>query len=444
MRIGLIAMSGIRALDTELLRLGLTLPGFVERSRQIASLPSLGLLTLAGATPPGHDLNYFEIADLNQSRTEGAIPDDFDLVAISSYSAQMGEAYELADLYRARGIRVALGGLHASAVPEEAARHADAVVVGEGEPAWPRLLTDLEHGRLQQFYRSAPDEFDITDSPMPAFELLDPEKYNRLTVQTSRGCPYHCEFCASSILLTGRYKQKPADRVLAEVDRIKELWPKPFIEFADDNTFVNRAYWRGLLPKLAERGVRWFTETDISVASDGELLKLMREAGCAQVLIGLESPTAGPLDHLELKSNWKRRQFDQYKYAIEAIQSRGISVNGCFVVGLDGHGPDIFEKIFEFVADSGLHEVQITLPTPFPGTPFYERLEREGRLLKPGAWERCTLFDINFKPQAMTLDELTAGFHDLAVRLYGDDFTRRRRDNFKQILRQHRLLESEN
>lgn len=445
MRIGLIAMSGIRALDAELLRLGLTLPGFVERSRQIASLPSLGLLTLAGATPPGHELRYIEIADLNQSRmdgTNGSIPDDFDLVAISSFSAQMSEAYELGDLYRARGIKVVLGGLHATAMPDEAARHADCVVIGEGEPAWPRLLEDFQNGSLQPTYRSAPDDFDMANSPMPAFELLDPEKYNRLTVQTSRGCPYRCEFCASSILLTDRYKQKPADRVLSEVDRIKELWPKPFIEFADDNTFVNRPFWRALLPKLAQRHVRWFTETDISVATDGELLKLMREAGCAQVLIGLESPTAGPLDRLELKSNWKRRQFDRYLHSIEAIQSSGISVNGCFVVGLDGHGPDIFDKIFEFVAESGLHEVQVTLPTPFPGTPFYERLEREGRLLKPAAWERCTLFDLNFIPRGMSAEELVSGFHDLAVRLYSDEFTRRRRENFKQILRHHRLLES--
>lgn len=442
MKIGLIAMSGIRALDAELLRLGLTLPGFVERSRQIASLPSLGLLTLAGATPPGHELRYIEIADLNQARASGPLPDDFDLVAISSYSAQMSEAYDLADLYRARGVKVVLGGLHASAMPVEAARHADCVVVGEGEPAWPRLLADFQAHALQPLYRSAPGDFDMASAPLPAYELLDPEKYNRLTVQTSRGCPHRCEFCASSLLLTDRYRQKPADRVLTEIDRIRELWPKPFIEFADDNTFVDRAYWRTLLPRLAGRGVRWFTETDLSVAADGEFLTMMREAGCAQVLIGFESPTPGPLDGIEIKSNWKRRQFDRYLGAIDTIQSHGISVNGCFVVGLDGHGPDIFDRVFDFVAGSGLHEVQVTLPTPFPGTPFYARLAREGRLLKPEAWERCTLFDINFKPQGMTVEQLASGFRDLVVRLYGDDFTHRRRDRFKQTLRQHWLLDN--
>ena len=146
-------------------------------------------------------------------------------------------------------------------------------------------------------------EFDLQDAPMPAFELLDIGRYNRLTVQTSRGCPHRCAFCASSILLTKQYKQKPADRVLAEIDRIKTLWEHPFIEFADDNTFVNKAYWKELLPELKKRNIRWFTETDVSLAQDGELLHLMRESGCAQVLIGFESPTAPALqDAVDRKS----------------------------------------------------------------------------------------------------------------------------------------------
>ena len=126
--------------------------------------------------------------------------------------------------------------------------------------------------------------------PMPAYELLEVEKYNRLTVQTSRGCPFQCEFCRSSVLLTSRYKQKPVARVLAEIDRIRQLWRRPFIEFADDNAFVNHRYWKELLPVLKRRHVRWFAETDLSIHEDDELLDLMRQSGCAEVLIGFESP----------------------------------------------------------------------------------------------------------------------------------------------------------
>ena len=155
MRIALIAMSGIRACDEELLRLGLTLPGFVERSKVIASLPSLGLLTLAGMTPREHHVEFFEVADLAESRTAGTIPDGFDLVAISSFSAQINEAYELGDSYRARGVPVVLGGLHVSSLPHEAQPHCDAAVVGEGELSWPRVLADAERGSLQTVYDTA-------------------------------------------------------------------------------------------------------------------------------------------------------------------------------------------------------------------------------------------------------------------------------------------------
>ena len=218
MKIGLLAMSGIRAHDPELLALGLTLPGFVERSKTIASLPSLGLLTLAGLTPPEHSVAYLEIPDI---RAAGTLPDGFDLVGISSYTAQIDEAYELADRYRAAGVPVVLGGPHVSVLPGEAGLHADAVVVGHGELHWGRVLADAAAGALQPVYGALTDDYDFADAPMPAFHLLEIERYNRLTIQTSRGCPHRCEFCASSVLLTSQYKQKPIANVLAEIDKIQ-------------------------------------------------------------------------------------------------------------------------------------------------------------------------------------------------------------------------------
>ena len=428
MKIGFVAISGVRVEDRELLELGLTLPGFVERSKVIASLPSLGLLTLASMTPPRHERAYFEVEDLAEM-TE--LPSDLDLAAISSFSAKIHQAYELADRFRAQGTPVVMGGPHVTAVPEEAALHADAVVVGEGEAVWPHVLDDADRGRLQPVYQSD-GSFDLADAPMPAFEMLDIKRYNRLTVQASRGCPHRCEFCASSVLLSRRYKQKPIARVLAEIDRICELWRRPFIEFADDNAIVDKSYWRELLTQLKMRNIRWFAETDLSVHRDAELLTLMRESGCSQVLVGFESPLEAGLDGVELRSNWKAKHWPEYIAAVQHIQSQGIRVNGCFVLGLDGHTPEIFDAVYEFARRTELFDVQITVLTPFPGTPLFERLRSEDRLLDASAWQTCTLFDVNYRPRPMSVEQLRGGLHRLAARLYTEEETRRRRDTFNR------------
>ncbi|NIM00180.1 MAG: radical SAM protein [Acidobacteria bacterium] len=431
MKIALVALSGIRVCDPELMRLGFTLPGFVERGQVIASLPSLSLLTLAGMTPAKHEVAYLEARDLGSS----GVPEGFDVAAISTLSAQVPEAYGLADRCRSAGMKVVLGGLHVTALPEEALHHADAVVVGEGETVWPRLLESLEAGHAEGIIGDRSGSFSLADAPLPAFHLLDTTRYNRLTVQTSRGCPHHCEFCASSILTAPRFKTKPISKVLAEVDAILEIWDRPFVELADDNSFVNRPYWKELLPSLARREVRWFTETDLSVAEDDRLLHLARRAGCVEVLIGFESPTREPLHGLELRRDWKLQRWGDYRDAIRRIQSHGIRVNACFILGLDGQAGDCFDEVREFVDEATPFDVQITVQTAFPGTPLRARLKQEGRLLGDGDWERCTLFDIGFKPKRMTVDQLREGFKKLATDLYGEERTRRRREGFRRHAR---------
>jgi radical SAM superfamily enzyme YgiQ (UPF0313 family) len=433
MHIAFIAMSGVRAANEELNRAGLTMPGFLERSQAIASLPSLSLLTLAALTPDRFEISYHEIDDI---RTAGE-PPVCDVAAIASYSAQIKDAYLLADRYRALGVRTVLGGLHVTALPQEALAHADAIVVGEGEIGWPDLLADLAAGRLAPVYGADGHEFDLADAPMPRFDLLDVEKYNRLTVQTERGCPWRCEFCASSILLTDKYKVKPVAKVIAEIREIKRIWPRPFIEFADDNSFVNRRHSRELMQALIGEGVRWFSETDIRIADDPGLLDLMHAAGCAEVLIGLESPSPRGVDHVELRRNWKRTRFDDYIGAIERIQSHGIAVNGCFVLGLDGDGPEVFGAVEDFVRRSGQFDVQITVMTPFPGTPLYTRLAAEGRLIEPTAWERCTLFDVNFRPRGMSAETLQHEALELGRRLYTEEERAARRNRFHDQRRRY-------
>jgi radical SAM superfamily enzyme YgiQ (UPF0313 family) len=432
-KLALIAMSGLRAHNAELTRLGLTLPGFVERNKTIASLPSLGLLTLAGMTPDDVELGYFEVDNIGDFDD---LSDDYDTVAISSFSAQMKDAYMLADKYRSAGIRVILGGLHVTAKPDEALQHADSIIIGEGEPSWPQLISDLQRGELQSKYDSRATPFDLAEAPMPRYELLDPGRYNRLTVQTQRGCTFDCEFCAASIRLSPLFRVKPVDKVIAEIRHIKEIWPNPFIELADDNTFANRKHGKRLVRALIPEHIRWFTETDISIASDGELLALMRDSGCAQVLIGFESPTLAGLSGVERKSNWKAKQLDSYHSAIDRIQGYGITVNGCFVMGLDSTGPESFQQVLDFVRESGLYEVQATIQTAFPGTPLYDRLQQSGRLIDETAWELCTLFDVNFRPDGMTAQELENNFLWLVQELYSADATRARRASFFHMRRE--------
>lgn len=434
MRIALIAMSGVRVQDAELMKLGLTLPGFVERSEVIASLPSLSLLTLAALTPPDIELSYHEVDDIDRD----TVPDlGFDLVAISTMTAQALDAYTIADRFRGAGVTVVMGGLHATCVPDECALHADCVVVGEGEPVWPLLLDDFRHGRLRDRY-NGDDSFTLDNAPMPRFDLLDINRYNRLTVQTTRGCPHKCDFCASSIMLTKGYKAKPVDKVIAEIRAIKSIWHRPFIELADDNSFMMRAHAYKLLDAMKHERIRWFTECDISIAKDEALLSKMAAAGCRQVLVGLESPIADGLDGIETNSNWKLAQYPKYEHAVRTIQSHGITVIGCFVLGLDAHTPSIFDAVYNFAARTNLYDVQVTLQTPFPGTGLYRRLEQAGRLTHPGQWDRCTLFDLNYEPVGMTRDELLNGFRSLVSRLYTPEFVRQRREGYHRDLMQTR------
>jgi radical SAM superfamily enzyme YgiQ (UPF0313 family) len=460
MKIGLIAIAGVKMQTRKFIELGITLPQFINRGQVIAQLPSLALLTLAGATPAGVEVDYVEVDDMDAYMERPRL--DFDLVALSSYTARIRETYRLADLYRALGIPVVLGGLHVTVLPEEAALHADAVVVGEAETTWPLLLADfLRAGRdgLQRFYREdKPGRFDLRHSPMPRFDLLTrvppvtaqdiPDRqrsgeihrlgtYNRITMQTQRGCPWDCDFCAASKLYGPRYRVKPVERVLAEIDTVRSLWRRPFLEFADDNTFVNKTWARQLLRELCERDVRYFTETDVSLADDEELLDLLYPSGCRQVLIGFESPRQASLEGVDLV-NWKKRQHGRYLDVIEKVQSRGVSVCGCFVVGLDGDTPAIFDELRDFIERSHLLEVQITILTPFPGTRLYQRLLAEGRLLYPGAWERCTLFDLNFRPRGMTVEELEDGVMGLWRDTWNQQALAERKRYYRALLRQRR------
>lgn len=436
----LIAMSGVRVYNEKLFNTGLTLPGFVDRSRVIASLPSLGLLTLAAHTPENWEVIYKELDNYSEDDITEILNEEPNIIAFSSYTTRINETYKLSARFRKNGITVVIGGLHVSALPDEAKDHADAVVQGEGEIIWEVLLNDYKNNSLKQLYSSLSEPkyvFHLKDSRVPKYELLDISNYNRLTIQTTRGCPHHCNFCAASRTIS-TYKKKPIELIKKDLDKIFEIWDKPFIELADDNTFVDKKWSKELLKLFANYNMKWFTETDISIAYDDELLELLAKSNCMQVLIGFESINLDSVKSLD--RGWKYKYFNNYSKAIDKIQSYGITVNGCFILGFDTDTKETFKETEEFIKASNLSEVQITLLTPFPKTDLYNQLKSENRLISENYWEKCTLFDVTFVPKNFTVEELEDEFLSLMTSIYSEDVVKVRKMKFKQTLLNRRKL----
>jgi radical SAM superfamily enzyme YgiQ (UPF0313 family) len=330
-----------------------------------------------------------------------------------------------------------LGWLHATACPEEAAGHCDAVAVGDGEAVWPCVLHDVEYDNLQRLYRPAVP-FDLAHSPLPRLDLLG-AKPPRFTLQTQRGCPLACEFCGASRLL-GPFREKPIERIAAELDAIVFRSSRPLLELADDNTFVRRHDVDAMLDLFAQRQVRYFTEADWRLGELGDqpaLLQRLAASGCVQVLIGLESlifryPGMGA----------KQAEMSRIIDAIRAIQDAGVCAIGCFIVGCDGETPASLDRLARFIDDSPLADVQLTIQTPFPGTALHRRLQREGRLLAERGWSYCTLFDVAFQPDRMSIAELESGFQALVRQVFGAEATARRARIRKQVWRNNPRLRS--
>lgn len=418
-RLILVGMSGVRVFDRNLLDLGLTLPGFVDRSRVIAEMPHLGLLTVAAWSPPEWECVYCEVDILDDESAGRLLALQPDIVAISSLTARVNDAYTLAGRLREEGVTVVLGGLHASALPDEAAQWADAVVVGQGEAVWPRLLEDFSSGQLRTRYTAGRGDYRLADARVPRYDLLQAERYNRLPVQATRGCPLSCEFCGASHLIS-TFQKKSIPQLRRELSAVHAVRADAFVELADDNTFWDKRWAHNLAEVMAEFPCRWFTESDLSLADEPGLLRDLAASGCVQVLVGLESAGMAALRGLD-RRGWKHEVFGRHREMVATIQEAGIAVNGCFVLGFDSDGPDCFERTMEHIDTLGLAEVQITLLTPFPGTALATRLRSEGRLLQEAYWDKCTLFDVTFRPANMSPEKLTAGFHHLMREVYRPD-----------------------
>jgi radical SAM superfamily enzyme YgiQ (UPF0313 family) len=430
--VALVPFTGFRVRAAEMLALGMKLPGLQKRGAALAELPALGLLTLAGMNPEHWTASYHPSATAGDTLLSQVLATKPSLVALSALTASVAEAYCFSEQVREHGIPTVIGGLHVTACPDEAQQYCDAVVVGEGENSWRQVLADAEVGDLQSVYRSAP-RVDHPRWPMPRFDLLG-QQPPRFTLQTQRGCPLACEFCAASRLL-GRFQEKPSANIDRELSTIAAAMPRPMLELADDNTFAGERDFSAFFAALRSSGARWFTESDWRLGERPELLLQLAAAGCVQVLVGIES-----LVFRYPGQGQKHTELQRIMRALAAIQEAGVVVNGCFIVGAEGETRDSLQRLVDFILASPLAEVQITLQTPFPGTKLHERLREQGRLLPDRSWSHYTLFDVTYEPDMLSVGELEQGFRNVLAAVYGPRATHRRNELRKQVWKNHRRL----
>jgi radical SAM superfamily enzyme YgiQ (UPF0313 family) len=409
--VAFVSFVGLRVREQELLAIGITLPGLTDRNAAVAQLPALGLLTLAGMMPNGWTCSYHEADRWDEGLADLIAQEEPTLVAVSALTAGILEAYDFCTELRKRNLRTVIGGLHVTACPEEAALYSTAVVAGDGETVWHRLLSDAHRGTLAGIYRSA-STFDLSNSQPPRFELVARARRSRFTIQTQRGCPFACEFCAASRLL-GAFREKPTELIHDEIALLKTFVKRPIVELADDNTFAGERNVQDLFKVFADAGVKYFTETDWRIGERRDVLEGLAASGCVQVLVGIET-----LQHVYRGFGQKRADLGRVMAAIEAIQGHGVAVAGCFVIGAEGETASSLDRLTQFLIDSPFADVQVTLQTPFPGSPFRQKLMRASRLLTDRDWSHYTLFDVTFIPDQMSVVELEHRFRDLALVVY--------------------------
>jgi radical SAM superfamily enzyme YgiQ (UPF0313 family) len=420
-------MSGLRIVDASLLELGLRFPGIARRSQALSELPPLGLLTLAATVPKGWNVSL--LSDDGKNAEDDVIDSIIatlpDVVAFSALTPSVDRAGRISDRIRRRGIATIVGGLHATAAPLLCRPKFDAVAVGDGESLIPKMLDDWQNGNLQSVYR--PERlFDLANAPTPKWELWGQRSVPRYTLQTMRGCPWACSFCAASRLL-GPPRVKPIERITEEIARISTRQSRPWIELADDNTFANRRDHELMLAALEEAGARWFTESDWRIANRPTLLRQIAGAGCRQILIGFESSI---FRYPGMAA--KTADFHRMTEAAMAIQDAGIVVNACFIVGADGETNDSIDCLGEFLETAPFGEIQLTLQTPFPGSGLYDQLRSAGRLLS-GDFSRYTLFDVVYQPRPMTVETLADAYRRLIARVYRPELQNRRNEITKRV-----------
>lgn len=382
--------------------------GRVDKRRR-RWLLGMTLPYVAALTP-----KHVQVAIKDDLLEEITFREDCDLVAMSFMSHQAPRAYQIARGFRSRGIPVAMGGFHATLAPGECQEHADALVQGEAEGAWPRLLEDFQAGRLQPVYRS--DRLsDLKNLPVPRYELLNLNRYKLLNIpsQTTRGCPHACNYCEVTQVYGGRYRHRPVDEVIQEIKEIQRLTASPFIYFVDDNFVANRGHAMAIVEQLIPLKLVYGCLATINIGNDAELLDLMQRSGCLHVNIGMESISPESLAAINKKQNKIR----DYERQFKALRDRGIGYSVNVMFGLEGDRPDIFDSTVDFLIRIKAPVSFMFILAPRPGTKVRRQLLRQGRIFDH-EWQQYCGYKAVFHPRHMTARRLEEEYWRAQRRFY--------------------------
>ena len=387
-------------------------------------VPPITGIHLAALTPEDH-----EVRVIHQQVEQPLDDTDADLIAISFFSGFAPEAYTLAKRYRTAGKLVVGGGPHVTFAEEEALQYFDAIVVGEAESVWAELLNDASSGYLARIYRGIPEPLD--NIPTPRYDLLPDSFFVKRVVQATRGCPFSCSFCTVPTLNPG-FRTRPVHHVLADVayNDFKHWWQRKIVWFWDDNLTIDRAYARQLFKALTPLKKWWLTQASMDIAKDSHLLDLMKASGCIGVFFGIESFGKESLADAHKRQN----KAEEYAGCIDALHKRGICVMAGFISGFDGDSPTTIRAMAKRLYEAGVDVPFLSILTPFRGTPAYQKMVNEDRILLDKSWEYYNGYNVAFVPKQMTPEELLEAHRALWREAFSAKYT------FLRIARSARYL----
>jgi radical SAM superfamily enzyme YgiQ (UPF0313 family) len=378
-------------------KLALIAPAVVDETKRgmqgrVFQLPPLALATVAASTP-----KHIDVEIVDEALEPINYDCDADLVGITTLTRFAPHAYTIADRFREKGVKVVMGGMHPSALPKEAIKHCDSVVIGEAEGVWNRLINDFEHKRLKKYYHNK-GFVDLSTVCTPRRDLYKKERYlfTHFT-QTTRGCPFNCGFCSVTKFFGRTYRTRPVGAVIKEIREMKTK----FVGFSDDNIFGNRIYAHKLFSALKYEGIVWLSQASLNITDSPKLLRMAARSGCKGLFIGLESADCESLTQMN-KSFLKPQK---YRDAIKRLHDHGISVLGAFVLGNDNEDHSIFKRTLDFAKKIKIDLAQFAVLTPYPGTAIYKRLVKENRIFNFD-WTKYDAGNAVFKPLKMTADKL--------------------------------------
>ena len=374
-------------------------------------LPTLYARQIAAITPKEYNVHV-----LNERYEKINFNKNYNIVNITFTTSTSPRAYEIADEFRKRNVKVVLSGMHASAVPKEAIQHADSILLGRGELEWLDFLKDFKDDKIKQFYQPKKYDGSIKIPPsnikLPGFVITS-------AIEATRGCPYKCEFCPETNISNGiSYYERPIVDVIEELKSI----PQKIVMFYDSSLTINPKYTKELFREMKKLKKRFFCNGNVDTLSkDEELVRLSKEAGCLAWLIGFESVSQETLDSIDKKTN----KIQYYKKAVENIHRNKMAVIGCFIFGFDNDKKTVFEKTIGMIKELNIDVADFCALTPFPGTPIYSKFQKESRIITSD-WSKYNLKSVVFKPKNMTMGDLQNGLTKMYLDFYSYSYTIKR------------------